>query len=219
MSEPAVRAVALTKIYEPGVRALDGVDLEIARGEFVAVVGPSGSGKSTLLYMLGALDYPTSGEVTINGRAVTRESNLDRLRAEEVGFVFQMHNLIPTLTCRENVEIPMIALDRPARERRERALRLLEQVGLAARADFIATRVSGGERQRVAVARALANRPTVVLADEPTGNLDSKTGLEVLELMLNLRSETALTLVLVTHNLELAGRADRVLTLRDGRIC
>ncbi len=219
MSEPAIRTVHLTKIYPNGsVQALHDVTLDVARGEFVAITGPSGSGKTSLLNMLGALDYPTSGEVFLNGKSVTAASDLDSLRAQEVGFVFQMHNLIPTLTCRENVEIPMIALDRPAAQRKARARELLRQVGLEPRTDFLATRISGGEKQRVAIARALANTPSILLADEPTGNLDSKTGDEILQLMLAVRSQTGLTLVLVTHNLELAKKADRILQLTDGRI-
>lgn len=219
MSDAALSALHLTKIYAEGsVQALHDVSLEVGRGEFVAITGPSGSGKTTLLNMLGALDYPTGGSVHINGRPVARGRDLDQLRAKEVGFVFQMHNLIPTLTCRENVEIPMIALDVRAKERRARALDLLDRVGLRHRADFLATKISGGERQRVAIARALANTPSVLLADEPTGNLDSKTGEEILKLMLSFRSRNGLTIVLVTHNPDLAQQADRIIRLRDGRI-
>jgi ABC-type lipoprotein export system ATPase subunit len=219
MSDAALRTVNLTKVYADGaVQALRRVNLEIARGEFVAVTGPSGSGKTTLLNMLGALDYPSEGEVHINGRQVSRSIDLDQLRAKEVGFVFQMHNLIPTLTCRENVEIPMIALDVCGSERRARARELLEQVGLKERADFLATKISGGERQRVAIARALANTPTVLLADEPTGNLDSKTGEDILQLMLSFRSKSGLTIVVVTHNPEIAAKADRNVRLRDGQV-
>jgi putative ABC transport system ATP-binding protein len=217
--EPAIRAVDLRKEYDGGrVRALDSVSLEIADGETVAITGPSGSGKTTLLNLAGALDVPTSGEIRVRGLRIEAGADLDRLRAREIGFIFQLHNLIPTLTAEENVEIPMMALGTPRRERRRRVAELLGRVGLEARSDFAVPKLSGGERQRVAIARALANRPRLILGDEPTGSLDSRTGAEAMELLLQLRMEDGLTIVVVTHNSEVAGRMDRVLELRDGRL-
>lgn len=217
--EPAIRAVDLRKEYERGrVRALDGVTLEIADGESVAITGPSGSGKTTFLNLAGALDIPTSGEIFVRGVPVQEGIDLDRLRAQEIGFIFQLHNLIPTLTAEENVEIPMMALGTPRRDRRRRVAELLARVGLASRRDFSVPKLSGGERQRVAIARALANRPRLILGDEPTGSLDSRTGAEVVELLLHLRQEDKLTIVVVTHNPEVAKRMDRILELRDGRL-
>lgn len=219
MSDPIVRLVELRKHFEGGaIRAVDGVTFEIARGEFVAIVGPSGSGKTTLLNMIGALDHPTSGRVILNGTELTPHTNLDLIRAREIGFVFQLHNLIPTLTAVENVEIPMMALKVPRRNRKARAEELLRRVGVGHRLNSRAASLSGGERQRVAIARALANRPSILLGDEPTGSLDSKTGEEILRLLVELRREEGLTLIIVTHNPELAGAADRVLEIRDGKL-
>jgi putative ABC transport system ATP-binding protein len=216
---PAIRLDDVRKHYDGGrVKALDGVTLSIGAGETVAVVGPSGSGKTTLLNLVGALDVPSAGDVWIRGQKVAAGADLDRLRAKEIGFVFQLHQLIPVLTAAENVEIPMMALRASRPERRRRARELLERVGLAARADFAAVKLSGGERQRVAVARALANRPGIVLGDEPTGSLDSKTGQEVVDLLLQLQREEGLTAVLVTHNPEVAKRMRRTVELRDGRV-
>ena len=218
MSDAVIRTVDLVKHYEGGtIRALDGVSIEVARGEFVCITGPSGSGKSTLLNMVGALDPPTSGEVYLNGRPLSSERDLDSVRAREIGFVFQLHNLIPTLTSRENVEIPMMSLSVGRAERRRRAEELLEGVGLGHRFDSVATRLSGGERQRVSIARALANRPGLILADEPTGDVDSKTGAQIMQCIQEARRQTAATLVVVTHNPELARGADRGLTMKDGR--
>jgi ABC-type lipoprotein export system ATPase subunit len=210
----------LTRLYGDGnqVRALDGVSLCIQPGEFVAIVGPSGSGKSTLLNMLGALDRPTSGEVFIRGTALGDVKDVDRFRSETVGFVFQTHNLIPTLTAVENVEVPMHETERKASARRARALELLDLVGLSGRRDFLPNQLSGGERQRVAFARSLANRPVIVLADEPTGNLDSKTTEDILALMTELNQQQGTTLIVVTHNHEVARATRRVITLRDGKI-
>jgi len=219
MSEAAVRAVDLVKTYEGGaIQALQGVSVEIRRGEFFGIMGPSGSGKSTLLNMIGALDHPTSGEVHLNGRALSKERDLDAVRAREVGFVFQLHNLIPTLTSVENVEIPMMGLGVPREERRRRAEDLLEQVGLSHRRQSVATRLSGGERQRVSIARALANRPSVLLADEPTGDVDLKTGEQILECLLAARRQSGATLIVVTHNPDVVRTADRVMTMKDGRL-
>jgi putative ABC transport system ATP-binding protein len=218
MSDAAVRAVDLVKSYEDGaIVALRGVSLEIRKGEFFGIMGPSGSGKSTLLNMIGALDYPTSGEVVLNGRALSKEPDLDAVRAREVGFIFQLHNLIPTLTSIENVEIPMMGVGVPRRERRRIAIQLLERVGLGHRLNAIATRLSGGERQRVSIARALANGPGVILADEPTGDVDLKTGEQILACILEERKRTGATLVVVTHNPDILRGADRTVTLADGR--
>jgi ABC-type lipoprotein export system ATPase subunit len=210
----------LTRIYGDGtdVRALDGVSLTIRAGEFLAIVGPSGSGKSTLLNLIGALDRPTSGEVLIGGVPLAQVRDIDQFRGRTIGFIFQTHNLIPTLTAAENVEIPMYETGVSRTERRARAHELLELVGLAARADHLPNQLSGGERQRVAIARALANRPTIVLADEPTGNLDSKTTADIMTLLRRLNREHGTTLVVVTHNHEVALAAQRIITLRDGRI-
>lgn len=200
------------------VTALDGVSLQIAAGEIVSIVGPSGSGKSTLLNLIGALDRPTSGEVLVNGTPLSQVRNLDRFRGETIGFIFQSHNLLPTLTARENVEVPMYALRMRPSERRARAIELLGLVGLAARAEHLPNQLSGGERQRVAIARALANRPTIILADEPTGNLDSKNTADIMALLTDLNQSQGVTIVLVTHNAEVAAASQRVITIRDGRI-
>ena len=219
MSDAVIRTEALVKTYEGGrIVALGGVTVEIARGEFICIMGPSGSGKSTFLNLVGALDYPTTGEVYLNGRALSAERNLDRVRAREVGFVFQLHNLLPTLTARENVEIPMMGLGTPRGERRARAAELLGTVGLSDRADSMATRLSGGERQRVSIARALANRPSIILADEPTGDVDSKTGGQIMACMLEARRASGATLVVVTHNPEVGRGADRTFRMKDGRL-
>ena len=217
MSDVTIRTVDLVKRY-PGadITALAGVSLDVARGQFFCIMGPSGSGKSTFLNMIGALDTPTSGEVILNGRPLSQERNLDAVRAKEVGFIFQLHNLLPTLTSIENVEIPMMALGVPRRERRVRAIELLGSVGLSHRLDSIATRLSGGERQRVSIARALANRPAVILGDEPTGDVDSKTGEQIMACIHEARKQSGATLVVVTHNPEVAKGADRTLHMKDG---
>ena len=217
MSEIALRTQDLRKSFEDGrVQALDGVSLRIERGESVAIVGPSGSGKTTLLNLLGVLDRCTSGEIWIAGSRVTPQTDLDQLRAHEIGFVFQLHNLIPALTARENVQVPMMAIGMGRIERKARAIELLASVGLWDRADFRVPKLSGGERQRVAVARALANQPTILLADEPTGSLDSASGQGIIELLLTLRAEKNLTLILVTHDWSVATRMNRLIEVRDG---
>jgi lipoprotein-releasing system ATP-binding protein len=210
----------LVKLYGDGaqVRALDGVDMAIQAGEFVSVMGPSGSGKSTLLNMIGALDRPTSGLVLIDGQDLSTVKDLDRFRARTVGFVFQMHNLIPTLTSRENIEVPMRGQPIGARARHERSAELLELVGLGGRMDHLPNQLSGGERQRVAIARSLANRPRLILADEPTGNLDSQSGGEVIALMHRLNHELGTTFIVVTHDAAVARQTDRILVMQDGRI-
>ncbi len=209
----------LTRIYGDGaeIRALDGVSLRIAPGELVAVMGPSGSGKSTLLNIIGALDRPTSGQVFVNGQDLAKIRNKDAFRARTVGFVFQLHNLIPTLTARENVEVPMIG-HLGGRARRKRAQELLELVGLADRMNHLPNQLSGGERQRVAVARALANNPPLVLADEPTGNLDSASSMELLKLLDDLNRSQGTTFLVVTHDPAIARQTRRVLVMADGKI-
>ena len=218
--EIVVQTRDLVKVYGDGdqVRALDGVTLALRAGEFVAIVGPSGSGKSTLLNLLGALDRPTSGEVCINGASLATVGDLDQFRSRAVGFVFQTHNLIPTLTARENVEVPMHASLLGGGKRRARAQELLELVGLGRRVNFLPNQMSGGERQRVAIARALANRPAMVLADEPTGNLDSQTTTGIMGLLSDLNRTQGTTLIVVTHNHEVARATRRVITLRDGKV-
>jgi putative ABC transport system ATP-binding protein len=223
MNVPAaalVSARGLTKEYGSGeglVRAVDGVDLEVPPGETLAVMGPSGCGKSTLLQLLGGLDRPSAGELSLAGRPVNRlsERALARLRCSEVGFVFQAYHLMDELTARENVELPVLLAGRSPREARRRARDLLEQVGLADRAQHLPGMLSGGQRQRVAIARALANKPRLVLADEPTGNLDSAATLEVLRLLEALHA-SGLTLVIVTHDERIAATADRLISMRDG---
>jgi len=200
------------------VTILDGVSLDVAAHETVAVTGPSGSGKSTLLGLIAGLDRPTAGSIVLDGVEITSldENELARLRRDHVGFVFQSYHLIPTLTAIENVAMPLELAGRP--HRLERARELLDAVGLADRADHYPSQLSGGEQQRVAIARALALRPPLVLADEPTGNLDSATGAQVIELLLALNREHGSTLVLVTHDEALAGRGQRIVALRDGRV-
>ncbi len=218
MSDRVVIARDLVKTYENGrTRALDGVSLEIFSGEFVAICGPSGSGKSTLLNLIGALDRPDSGELWVAGEDLARSrGDFAGFRARKVGFIFQLHNLIPSLTALENVLIPTLELN--GRDAHARARELLERVGLADKAHRRPPELSGGERQRVAVARALVNNPELILADEPTGSLDSKTERAVLELLRGLHSERGVTLILVTHDPRVAQSADRVIELVDGRV-
>ncbi len=214
-----VRAEHLSKTYPDGqVNALNDVSLCVRRGEYVAIMGPSGCGKSTLLNLLGALDRPTSGEVWFEEQPLSRMAKPDRLRAQKIGFVFQSFYLLPTLTAAENVQVPMFEGPLPARERVKRAAELLQTVGLSHRANHLPAKLSVGERQRVAIARALANSPALLLADEPTGNLDSRTAGEVLDLFGDLHRGKGMTLVVVTHGSEVADRAQRVVQMRDGRI-
>lgn len=212
----------LTRTYQLNgqpVDALRGVSVDIAQGEYVAITGPSGCGKSTLLQLLGGIDTPTHGTVEVLGTPLDQldDAALTRLRLQRVGFIFQRFHLLPVLTALENVELPMAEAGVPRRERRERARELLRYVGLARREDHRATQLSGGEMQRVAVARALANRPALVLADEPTGELDAATGREILELFRRLNADGT-TLVVVTHDDRLAAEASRVIRLLDGRV-
>lgn len=209
----------LSRIYGNGeeIRALDDVNLTISRGELVAVMGPSGSGKSTLLNVLGALDRPTSGLVFIDGQDLSKIRNKDRFRSKLVGFVFQLHNLLPTMTSLENVEVPMMGHLGPG-ARRKRARELLEMVGLSGRMNHLPGQLSGGQRQRVAIARALANNAPLILADEPTGNLDSTSGAELLDLIRKLNAEHQTTFVIVTHDLNVARQTRRVLLMSDGKL-
>jgi putative ABC transport system ATP-binding protein len=217
--QAAVEVHGLVKTFEDGlVRALDGTEFVVTAGEFVAVVGPSGCGKSTLLHLIAALDRPDEGTINVNGRDLARERNLSRYRAREVGLVFQLDNLLPTLSASENVQVPMFELGLSARERRKRARELLTQVGLSKKGKNLPTELSGGERQRVAIARALANKPSILLADEPTGRLDSQSGARVLDLLAEIRESRGLTVVLVTHETDVARRADRIVRMLDGRI-
>lgn len=216
MTLVALRGVR--KVYPARrVEALRGIELEVMQGEFVAVVGPSGSGKSTLLHVIGALDRPTEGEVWVAGTALSALRRPDRFRLATVGFVFQAHHLIPVLTARENVEVPMVPLGLSRADRRLRALALLDRVGLSHRADHLPSELSGGESQRVALARALANDPPLLLADEPTGELDSDAGREVIRLLQEIHREGR-TVIVATHNPEVAGAASLVVALRDGHV-
>jgi putative ABC transport system ATP-binding protein len=208
------------KTYPDGdVRALNGVTLGVRAAQYVAITGPSGCGKSTLLNLLGVLDRPDGGEVYYRGEALSRRRDLDHFRARQIGFVFQSFFLIPTLTARENVQVPMFEGPRlSARARARKADELLDLVGMGRRAAHHPARLSVGERQRVALARALANDPTLLLADEPTGNLDSENAAKVLDLFTSLQKSRNLALVVVTHSDEVAERADRVVRMRDGRV-
>ena len=210
----------LTKVYGDGekVYALDGVSMHVAKGEIVAVMGPSGSGKSTLLHMIGALDRPTSGQVIVAGEDLAKVKRLDQFRNRTVGFIFQLHNLIPTLTAVENIEVPLYEQKINARQRRERAEELLELVGLGDRAKHLPGQLSGGQRQRVAVARALVNRPALVLADEPTGELDSERAAEIMATMHRLNRELGTSFVIVTHDPAIGRQTNRIIELDSGRI-
>jgi len=222
MSDVVIRTDNLTKDYILGaevVHALHGINLTVERNEYLAIMGPSGSGKSTLMNLIGCLDTPTAGEYWLNGEGVAHltDDALARIRNKEIGFVFQTFNLLPRATSLHNVELPLIYAGVNARERRERAASMLEKVGLADRMMHKPAELSGGQRQRVAVARALVNRPAILLADEPTGNLDSKTGEEIMALFDQLHTQGQ-TIVLVTHEHDIAAHAHRTVTLRDGLI-
>jgi len=217
-----IRTENITKSYGTGaieVHALNGVSMDIAEGEYVALMGPSGSGKSTLMHLLGCLDTPTSGQYWFNDRDISTLDDIElaHLRNREIGFVFQTFNLLPRLSAQANVQLPMLYAGVPVRERKERAAELLEMVGLRDRMAHNPNELSGGETQRVAIARAFANRPSVVLADEPTGNLDSKTGVEIMRLFGSL-AEQGNTIILVTHDQTVADHARRIIRMSDGRI-
>jgi ABC-type lipoprotein export system ATPase subunit len=220
MSESCVfEAIGVRKEFDDGqVQALRGVDFRIDQGEFVAVTGPSGCGKSTLLQMLGALDRPTSGSLRYRGNSLADLPDPAAYRAREIGFIFQAFHLLPTFTAIENVQIPMFETDRLTTERKDRALELLKAVGLEHRLNHFPAKLSGGERQRVAIARSLANGPSVLIADEPTGNLDSENAQLILDLIVRLHQEQQMTLVLVTHDMGIARRALRTMEMKDGRI-
>jgi len=218
--ESVIVTRGLTRAYDGGVHALRGVDVEVAEGEFVAVTGPSGCGKSTLLNLLGGLDRPTSGEVHLNGRRVDglSEARWAHVRRAEIGFVFQFFNLIGNLSVADNVELPALLNGIGAREARRRREALLDALGIGEQAGQSPTRLSGGQQQRVAIARALINRPRVLLADEPTGNLDSASARDVMALLRAAHDEDGQTIVLVTHDARVAARADRVIAMRDGEV-
>jgi len=219
MTEPLLRVEEVAKTYEDGtVAALRGVSFQLAAGEVVGLTGPSGCGKSTLLSLIGLLDRPTSGRIVVAGRDLSQVRDPYGYRAATVGFVFQDHHLLPAMTLLENVEAPMIALRVPRAQRRVRAMALLDEMDLGHRAHFLPARVSGGERQRAAVARALANRPSLLLADEPTGNLDSGNGNRVIELFVSHARNLGLSVLLATHNPEIAAWCSRVLSMRDGQM-
>lgn len=218
-----IRSIGLHKIYKQGkseVTALAGVSLDIHQGEFAVIMGPSGSGKSTLLHLFGGLDRPTRGEVMIDGRIISQmsDSEVTLLRRRQIGFVFQFFNLLPTLTALENVMLPLILDGQPTAQTRSQAKELLERVALENRRDHLPEELSGGEIQRVAIARALAFHPPILLADEPTGNLDSITGQGILQLVRRINQEGGCTVVMVTHNREAAAYGDRMILLRDGVI-
>jgi putative ABC transport system ATP-binding protein len=217
---PALDAAGLVKVFGLDVRALDGVDLTIEHGEMVAIMGPSGSGKSTLLHILGALDTPTEGTVAMAGERYDGldDDELTRLRRDRIGFVFQFFNLLPSLTAEENVLLPALIARRHDAPLRRRAKELLERVGLADRAEHTPAELSGGQQQRVSIARALLLEPEIVLADEPTGNLDTRSGREILGILRRMSSDDGLTVVMVTHDPAAAAVADRVVFLRDGRV-
>lgn len=220
---PVLEAKNVSKYYEMGsvtVRALDDVSLEVAKGEFVAVMGPSGSGKSTLLHLLGGLDEPTSGSIVLAGSELSRQSDnqVTLTRRRKVGFIFQFYNLLPTLTAEENVALPLLIDGQHLGSHRGRIHGLLEMVGLADRGGHRPDQMSGGQQQRVAIARAFVNEPEIVLADEPTGNLDSRSGAAILQLLRRSSQEMQQTIVMVTHDPRAASYADRVIFLKDGQV-
>ena len=223
MNDIIIELQNVKKIYKLDsieTHALRGVDLKIKKKEFIAIMGPSGSGKSTLLHMVGALDKPSFGKIILDGVDISKlkESELARLRGKKIGFVFQFYNLHPNLTALENIELPMMIIEKDKKERRKKALELLKAVGLEKRADHLPSQLSGGEHQRVAIARALANDPEIILADEPTGNLDTKTEAEIMKYLLKLKEERQMTVAVITHENEIAKYAERIVHLIDGKI-
>ena len=214
-----IRVINLVKDYERGlVKALNGLSFDVETGEVVAIMGPSGCGKSTLLNLIGTLDLPTKGEIRIDGKNSLDYRPFDRFRAEMVGFVFQFHNLIPCLTLQENVELPMYSLPVSKKARRGKALEVMRIMGLAERLNFLPTRVSGGERQRAAIARAIVNEPRIILADEPTGSVDTETGSDIFEFLVKKCHTGDITMLLATHNEELANKCDRTIHIKNGLI-
>jgi putative ABC transport system ATP-binding protein len=219
IKENIIEIKDLTKSFDGGnITALDGINLEIKEGEFVSIMGPSGSGKSTLLNMIGALDKADSGQIKVAGIDLMQSEDFSKFRLNKIGFVFQLYNLIPNLTVHENVQIPLIETDVTDEEMIERAVELLNSVNLGNRLDQLPTKLSGGERQRVAIARALVNHPSIILADEPTGALDSRMGDIILNLLREIHQKENVTLVLVTHEDYVANSADRVINMMDGKI-
>jgi len=219
MTSPALEVRNLFKSYDEGrIEALRGVDLSIADGEYVAIAGPSGSGKSTLLHMLGGLDSPTTGEVLFRNVSLGSTIDLDTYRSRNVGFIFQAFHLMPTLRAIENVQVPMIGLNRGGFNRATRARDLLREMGLENRMEQYPNQLSAGERQRVAIARALANDPDILLADEPTGNLDSVNSARIMEILIGIQQKRGMTLIVVTHENEIAHAAARQIRMRDGKI-
>jgi len=219
MNENIVEIRNLRKGFDKGkITALNGIDLKIKKGEFVSIIGPSGSGKSTLLNMIGALDRPDEGTVMVAGYDLQGKSDLSQFRSREIGFIFQLHNLIPNLTVVENVEIPMFESGLSGRQMREKSLKLLDYMNISDKASRKPTELSGGERQRVAIARSLANDPSIILADEPTGSLDSKNGDMILNLLKDLHDKEQVTLIMVTHDLKVAALAERTIEVLDGKI-
>ncbi|MDH5782287.1 MAG: ABC transporter ATP-binding protein [Candidatus Bathyarchaeota archaeon] len=222
-NETVIQVENLVKTYRLGkvsIPALRGISFDVAKGEFLVVVGPSGSGKTTLLNLIGAIDKPTSGRISIDGRDVTTlgEGELTKLRRHKIGFIFQFYNLIPALKALENVELPMLTAGVSRKDASKRASQLLETVGLAERVEHLPDELSGGEQQRVAIARALANKPSLILADEPTGDLDTKTGTEVVQILYDTSKKENATVLVVTHDPMITEKADRILQLRDGNI-
>jgi putative ABC transport system ATP-binding protein len=219
MSEDVVTIKNITKSYEEGhIKALNGISLNIKKGEFISIIGPSGSGKSTLLNMLGALDKPDSGEIIVAGEDLKKSKKLNEFRAKKIGFIFQLHNLIPNISTVENVELPMYGHGVKSKNMREKALNALKFMGLEDRADILPTKLSGGQRQRVAIARALINDPEIILADEPTGALDSENSKKVMNLLKKMHEEKNVTLIVITHDLEIAKMAQRTIRVLDGKI-
>lgn len=215
----AVEIKDLYKSYENGkIKALNGINLTIADGEFVSIIGPSGSGKSTLLNMIGALDVQDSGSINVAGQDLDDSKKLNEFRAKKIGFIFQLHNLIPNISVVDNIEIPMYTQGLSSKDMRLKAFKLLDDVGLKDKAGILPNKLSGGERQRVAIARALANDPSIILADEPTGSLDSKTSSKILRQLIDLHENNNATLIIVTHDMEVAKLADRVIEVLDGEI-
>ena len=214
-----IRLTNVLKQYDDGaVTALNNINLSIEKGSFVSIIGPSGSGKSTLLNMLGALDTPDSGQVLINGVDLARQKDLSDFRRHEIGFIFQLHNLLPNLNVQENVEIPLMDAKMPEKDKHRRALLFIEAVGLLDKRKQKPNKLSGGERQRVAIARALVNFPSIILADEPTGALDTKNGQKVLDVLRFVHESIDATLIIVTHDIDVARLADRTIEIRDGQV-